>query len=89
MSKLRCKRQITKKRQNITVEKNPNHKDSSQKYELGPKEEDKEEVVSDARKDYTDGFKDLVLSMMQYHFYDRPSIQNIRNHPWLKGEVPT
>ena len=27
------------------------------------------------RKDYSDDFKDLVLSMMSYHFYDRPSIE--------------
>lgn len=40
------------------------------------------------RKDYSDEFKDLVLSMMSYHFYDRPSIEMIRNHPWLRGEVP-
>lgn len=58
------------------------------KYELGPKEVDKEEVVMDARKGYTDDFKDLVLWMMSYHFYDRPSIIDIRSHPWLKGEVP-
>ncbi len=42
-----------------------------------------------ARKGYSNEFKDLVISMMQYHFYDRPSIQQIRNHPWLRGEVPT
>jgi len=58
------------------------------KYELGPKEEQKEEVVMDSRKDYSDVFKNLVLSMMSYHSYDRPSIEEIRNHPWLKGEVP-
>jgi hypothetical protein len=46
----------------------------SNKYELGPKEEQKEEVVMNTRKDYSDDFKDLVLSMMSYHFYDRPSI---------------
>lgn len=27
------------------------------------------------RKDFSDEFKDLVLSMMSYHFYDRPSIE--------------
>jgi hypothetical protein len=43
----------------------------------------------DSRKDYSDDFKNLVLSMMSYHSYDRPSIEDIRNHPWLKGEVPT
>jgi hypothetical protein len=42
---------------------------------LGPKEEQKEEVVLITRKDYSDDFKDLVLSMMSYHFYDRPSIE--------------
>jgi len=26
--------------------------------------------------------------MMSYHFYDRPSIKDIRSHPWLKGEIP-
>ena len=41
------------------------------------------------RKDYSDDFKDLVLSMMSYHFYDRPSIEKIRAHPWLRGEVPS
>jgi len=43
----------------------------------------------DSRKDYSDDFKNLVLSMMTYHFYDRPSIEEIRNHPWLRGEVPS
>jgi ATP-dependent Clp protease ATP-binding subunit ClpC len=33
--------------------------------------------------------KDLVLSMMSYHFYDRPSIEQIRSHPWLRGELPS
>lgn len=41
------------------------------------------------RKDYTDDFKDLVLSMMSYHYYNRPTIEKIRSHPWLKGEVPS
>jgi hypothetical protein len=27
-----------------------------------------------------------VLSMMSYHFYDRPSIEQIRSHSWLRGE---
>ena len=27
--------------------------------------------------------------MMSYHYYDRPSIEEIRNHYWLKGEVPS
>jgi hypothetical protein len=26
---------------------------------------------------------------MSYHFYDRPAIKDIRNHPWLQGEIPT
>ena len=43
----------------------------------------------DYRKDYSDDFKSLVLSMMSYHNSDRPSIETIRNHPWLKGEVPS
>lgn len=43
----------------------------------------------DARKGYSKDFEDLVVSMMSYHFYDRPSIEEIKNHPWLKGEVPT
>jgi len=42
----------------------------------------------DARKGYSEEFKDLVFQMMHYHFYDRPSIEMIRKHPWLKGEVP-
>lgn len=45
--------------------------------------------MTDTRKDYSDDFKDLVLSMMSYHSYDRPSIDSIREHPWLKGEVPS
>jgi hypothetical protein len=56
---------------------------------LGPKEEDKDEVVMEARKGYSKDFKDLVFSMMNYHCYDRPTIEEIRNHPWLKGDVPT
>lgn len=42
-----------------------------------------------AKTDYSEEFKDLVVSMMAYHFYDRPSIRDIRNHPWLKGELPS
>ena len=26
---------------------------------------------------------------MSYHFYDRLSIEDIRKHSWLQGEVPT
>ena len=66
-----------------------NNENQPSKYELGPKEEQKEEVVMDYRKDYSDDFKSLVLSMMSYHNSDRPSIETIRNHPWLKGEVPS
>jgi len=25
---------------------------------------------------------------MQYHFYDRLNIDKIKEHPWLKGEIP-
>lgn len=44
------------------------------KYTLAPKQEEREEVVSTSKKEYSDEFKDLVLSMLSYHFYDRPSI---------------
>ena len=57
-------------------------------HELGPKAEEQDEVVVNARADYTPEFKDLVISMMSYHFYDRPTIKMIRSHPWLKGEIP-
>ena len=30
-----------------------------------------------------------MLSMMSYHFYDRPSIEQIRSHSWLRGELPS
>lgn len=60
-------------------------------YELAPKNDatSDEEVVVNAKKDYSPDFKDLVFSMMSYHFYDRPAISDIRNHPWLKGELPS
>jgi len=37
---------------------------------------------------YSDEFKDLVFTLMNYHYYDRLTIENIREHPWMKGEVP-
>jgi hypothetical protein len=45
-------------------------------YELAPKneEDEKEEVVVSSKTDYSKEFKELVLSMMSYHFYDRPSV---------------
>jgi dihydrofolate synthase/folylpolyglutamate synthase len=45
--------------------------------------------VLNAQIYFSDDFKDLVLSMMSYHYYDRPTIEKIRNHPWLRGEVPS
>ena len=44
-------------------------------------------VVHTKTKDFSPEFRDLVLSMMSYHYYDRPSLSEIRNHDWLKGEV--
>lgn len=45
------------------------------KNELGPKEGEKEEVITAFKTRYSPEFKDLVISMMSYHFYDRPTIK--------------
>ena len=46
------------------------------KYKLSPKDEEKEEVVpSTQNRNFSEDFKDLVLSLMSYHFYDRLTIE--------------
>ena len=57
-------------------------------YVLAPKDEQTEEVVVTAKKDYSDDFKDLVAKLLSYHFYDRLSLEQMRNHPWMKEEIP-
>jgi serine/threonine protein kinase len=34
-------------------------------------------------------FKDLVFKMLAYNMVDRPSLDQIKDHPWLKGPTPS
>ncbi len=38
-------------------------------------------------QDFNDGFKDLVNSMLAFEPKERPTIQQIKEHPWFKGSV--
>ena len=38
---------------------------------------------------FSDEFKDLVTLMLQYDKFHRPSVAEIKEHPWWKGPVPT
>lgn len=40
-------------------------------------------------KEFSEEFKDLVFKMLSYNMLDRPSIEQIKEHPWLKGPTPT
>ena len=33
--------------------------------------------------EYSEEFKDLVLNMMSYNHKNRPTLEEIRNHPWM------
>ena len=33
--------------------------------------------------EYSEEFKDLVLNMMSYNHKNRPTLEQIRNHPWM------
>ena len=33
--------------------------------------------------EYSEEFKDLVLNMMAYNHRNRPTLEQIRNHPWI------
>lgn len=37
----------------------------------------------------TEEFKSLVISMLHKTPEERPSIEEIKNHPWMKGKMPT
>ena len=37
-----------------------------------------------AKFTYSDEFKDLVFDMMAYNHKHRPSLEEIRNHPWIR-----
>jgi len=41
------------------------------------------------QEDFSPEFKDLVFAMLSYNMLDRPSLAQIKNHPWLKGPVPS
>ena len=34
-------------------------------------------------------FKDLICQLLSFHSEDRPSLQAILNHPWMKGQIPS
>lgn len=40
-------------------------------------------------KEFSEEFKDLVFKMLSYNMLDRPSLEQIKEHPWLKGPTPT
>jgi len=37
----------------------------------------------------SDEFKDFVVKLLAYNYSDRPSIEEIKDHPWFKGDLPT
>ena len=38
---------------------------------------------------YSDDFKDLITSMIDYYPQKRPLMVDIIGHPWMKGECAT
>jgi serine/threonine protein kinase len=46
-------------------------------------------VIHHKQDDFSPEFKDLVLKMIAYNMLDRPSISQIKQHPWLKGPTPS
>lgn len=38
---------------------------------------------------FSEEFRDLVASMLAYNPHERPSLAEIKEHPWYKGPVPT
>ena len=39
--------------------------------------------------DYSKEFKDLIRLMLSYFPRDRPSMEHLRNHPWMKKKTDT
>ena len=35
----------------------------------------------------SDNFKDLILKLFSYDGKDRPTVAEIRNHPWMQGDI--
>ena len=57
---------------------------------LGQKNELNNETTNVSRSkevygkfEYSPEFKDLVLNMMAYNHKHRPTLEQIRNHPWM------
>jgi len=46
-------------------------------------------VISKTNDEFSDEFKDLVIKMLSYNFLDRPSLEKIKNHPWMQGPTPS
>lgn len=40
-------------------------------------------------KFFSDDFKDLIQSMLQFEDTHRPSFTEILEHPWMKGHMPS
>ena len=51
------------------------------------------ELSEDAQKSpnrvLSDDFKDFVVKLLAYNYSDRPSIEEIKEHQWFKGDLPT
>ena len=47
------------------------------------------QVIQHQSDEFSDEFKDLVFRMLSYNFLDRPSLAQIKKHPWLKGPTPS
>ena len=39
--------------------------------------------------EFSNEFKDMVFKMLAYNMVDRPSINQIKDHPWLQGPTPS
>ena len=46
-------------------------------------------VIQHQSDSFSEEFKDLVYRMLAYNYLERPSLEQIQNHPWLKGPVPS
>lgn len=46
-------------------------------------------VIQNQTDSFSDEFKDLVIRMISYNYLERPTLEQIEEHPWMQGPVPS
>lgn len=46
-------------------------------------------VIQNQTDTFSEEFKDLVIRMISYNYLERPTLEQIEEHPWMQGPVPS